>query len=321
MISKFSPLFSFFLSLILFPIFSYIGRKINFVSSKPLHIGGREGISLTGGWVIFLVFSFFGYLVRLPYVILSGGAIIFLIGLWDDFREFNPFTKISFQSIIALLTIFLGIHTTIARIPFYLNYVITFLWILLITNSVNLLDIMDGLASGISIFPLLGMISVSYLTGNTLIFNSSFILLSIILSFLIFNFPPAKLFLGNSGSSFLGFLFSLLVIPLSFAPEGHEIALITPLLLLGLPIYDTFFLILERWKKGKPFHKKSEDHLALLLLRKGWTKKKVLFFMYSLSALLSICGILLTILTNFQSILLVSILIIVLVLLGKLVSK
>jgi len=312
---------SFFISLLLFPVFSFIGKRINLVSAQPLHIGGRKNVPLTGGWLIFLFFFLFGYLNKLPPGILWGATIIFFTGVWDDFHELKPLSKLLLQSISTVVVILSGVHTTIARIPFSLNYAITFLWILGITNSINLLDIMDGLASGISLFSLAGMAVVAHFNHNLLVYQSSIFLLSLLLSFLVFNFPPAKIFLGNSGSSLLGFLLSVLVLPLSFAPSGHEVALLTPLLLLGLPLYDTFFLVLERGKRGKPFHRKSEDHFALLLLKKGWGKKKILLFMYSLSALLSTCGIWLTRLSNFYAFLVILALIIILSFTGKIVSR
>lgn len=312
---------SFLLGIILFPLFALIGKKINLVSSSPLHVGGRENVPLTGGWVIFILFSIFAYLIRIPPAIFWGAVIIFFTGVWDDFRELTPLKKFLLQSISALVVIFSGIHTTIGYMPFFFNYGITFLWILGITNSINLLDIMDGLAAGVSLFSLAGMAAVAYFNQNLYVYQSSIFLFFILLSFLIFNFPPARIFLGNSGSGLIGFLLSVLVIPLSFAPRYHELALLTPLLLLGLPIYDTFFLIYERGKGGKSFHEKSEDHFALLLLKKGWKKKKVLLLMYSLSALLSICGIGLTRLSNRYASFVIIFLVIVLILVGKKVSK
>ncbi len=270
------------------------GRAVHLVSKPSPFPGSREGIPLSGGWGLFLFSLFSFFKAKFPPLIMAGMGGIFLMGLFDDIKELSPLPKLIIQSLCALMVISSSFTTTIGRIPFFLNYAITFLWIVGITNALNFLDIMDGLSAIVGVSSSAGILLVSWWNGNSGIFLASGVILSYLLAFLLYNLPPAKIFLGNSGSYLLGFLLSLLVIPLSFAPPGREVALLTPLLLLGLPLLDTFYLIIRRWKKGKPVYRKSEDHLAFLLLKKGWGIKKILLFIGGVSVLFSLTGIALT---------------------------
>ncbi len=300
-------------TLFLIPLFIRMGRKVGLVVEE------KEGIPLTGGWLLFLVVFPLLLSLSFPFTLIIAMGLVFLMGLWDDFRELSPLTKILIQSVAALLVILSSLHTTIARIPLFFNYLITFLWIVGIVNAFNFLDIMDGLSPLMGTLSLLGICLVAGFNKNSDILILSLGILSFLLAFLLFNFPPARIFLGNSGSYLLGFFLGFMVIPLSFAPPQHEIALLTPLLLLGLPLLDTFYLILRRWKEGKPVYRKSKDHLALVLRERGWEERKVLLFMGGISSIFVFSGVLITRLRNlYASLYLVSLLIIVLFIFKKL---
>lgn len=297
------PLFFavFFISLLSLFFLKKLGIYLSWVSKPSLIVGSREGIPLTGGWLLFPLTIFSLWYSQFSLWVIAGAMIVFFMGILDDFLELSPLPKLFLQSVSAFLVMAGSLHTTIGRIPSFLNYLITFLWIIGITNAFNFLDILDGLAPVVGIFPFLGIMIVSKWNGNSSVFLVSGVLLSYLFSFLFYNLPPASLFLGNAGSYLMGFLLSFLVFPLSFAPPGREIALVTPLLLLGLPLIDTFYLVIRRISQKRPIYRKSEDHMALVLLKKGWGVRKVVSFMGILSGILTFSGVLITRMENIFS--------------------
>jgi UDP-GlcNAc:undecaprenyl-phosphate GlcNAc-1-phosphate transferase len=171
------------------------------------------------------------------------------------------------------------------------NIIITFLWVLGIANAINHLDVMDGLAGTVTLIAGLSFFIISNFgrDANSAIF--SLVLCSAVLSFLFFNFPPAKIYMGNSGSHFLGFVLAAIALNISYAPIEKKVALLSPLLILGFPIFDTAFLILARLSKRKIPFKKSNDHPALLFQAAGYSKRKTLFILGGLCLFFSVVGL------------------------------
>jgi UDP-GlcNAc:undecaprenyl-phosphate GlcNAc-1-phosphate transferase len=146
-------------------------------------------------------------------------------------------------------------------------------------------------------------------------------LLGPLFGFLFRNFPPAKVYMGNSGSHLLGFVLAGISIMISYAPLERRVALVTPLLILGLPILDTAFLIFMRISKKKLPFKKSNDHLPLRLLALGYSKRKALLTMFSLCLFFSICAIMVSRFSNFVGISIIIFVIVVSWLFTKKMSK
>lgn len=217
-------------------------------------------------------------------IILAAGAML-IFGLFDDWRELSVRSKFAFQVIAASVLVFFGVRTHIIYLGAFLNILITFIWIVGITNAFNHLDVMDGLAGGAALIISLSFFAVSLLNADL---KSAFLSLALagsVLGFFLRNCPPAKIYMGNCGSHFLGFVLSAVALMISYAPVDRKVALVSPLLILGLPIFDTAFLILIRLaKKSLPFNK-SNDHLALRFLALGYSKRR------SLSAMLILCAI------------------------------
>ncbi len=230
--------------------------------------------------------------------IIISSLIMLVFGVVDDWKELSITTKFLTQIIATSLLIFYGIKTQIIFFSNFLNIIVTFIWIIGITNAFNHLDVMDGLAGGTALMVGFAFWTISILTGQMQTAVLSLILSGVVLGFLIYNFPPAKVYMGNCGSHFLGFVLAAIALLISYAPLERKIALLSPILILGLPIFDTAFLILIRIAKGKSAFKKSEDHLALRFLKIGHSKNKALLFMLSLALLFSVCGILLTQVSN-----------------------
>lgn len=245
-----------------------------------------------------LVFFVYRSLPQEVVGIIITSLIMLIFGVIDDLRELSIPAKFLVQIIAISLLIFFGIRTQIVYIGNIANIIITFIWVLGITNAFNHLDVIDGLASGTALIVSLAFFVISFLNGDIKTVILSLALAAAAFSFLIRNLPPARIYMGNSGSHFLGFVLAAIALVISYAPLERKIALLSPLLILGLPIFDTAFLILMRIaKKSLPF-KKSNDHLALRLLAIGYSKKKTLLTMLSLCLFFSLCGILLSKVSN-----------------------
>lgn len=261
-----------------------------------------QGVPLVGGLAIGLVFLLiilFGFLLHggLPSEIggiMAASFLMLIFGAIDDLRELSVVVKLSAQLIAASFLIFLGVRTQIIHIGGPANIIITLAWILAITNAFNHLDVTDGVAGSTALIAALAFFAVAVLNRDIHTAILSLSLSGALVGFLIFNFPPAKVYMGNSGSHFLGFVLSAVALLISYAPVERKVALISPLLILGFPIFDTAFLVFLRIGKNKLPFKKSNDHLALRFLAAGYSKKKTLFTMACLSLFFSLCGVLLS---------------------------
>lgn len=220
--------------------------------------------------------------------------IMLVFGAIDDWKELSILAKLSVQIIATALLVIFGIKTQIVHIGNVANIIITFIWVLGISNAFNHLDVIDGLAAGCAVIISLAFFIICLLNGD--IKNAILILAlsSAILSFLIYNLPPAKIYMGNSGSHFLGFVLAAIALAISYAPLERKIALFSPVLILGFPILDTLFLIFMRTKRGISALQKSDDHLALRFIKLGYSKNKTLFLMLIIAFLFSSCGIIIS---------------------------
>ena len=212
--------------------------------------------------------------------ILGLTACMLILGIIDDIRRIRPLTKFIFQCLFAGVLIFAGIRLDIMYLPDWANYLLTLLWITGISNAFNLIDIMDGLCGGVA------MIAGFFLFFSTQSMYMPLLFLALsLLSFLVYNFPPAKIFMGDAGSLSIGFMFSAYAVIGSYT-ENNRIGLLAPLLILWLPIYETILVSILRIKKGKnPFHG-SKDHFAFRLKAAGFPVIAVLFVSYFLSIIM-----------------------------------
>jgi len=216
-------------------------------------------------------------------IILGGGFLIHLLGLLDDiFKEkisYKP--KFIAQFIIAFLVAMYGIHTQFmpGRI---LDVIITTIWIVGITNGFNLLDNLDGLTAGVSIIASLIFFMVAVLQGQIFF---AFILAALAgasLGFLFYNFYPSKLFMGDSGSLFLGYMFGTLTVMGTYVVKSSEslIPIVMPLLILSIPLYDTFSVMFIRWRENRPLFLGDKCHFSHRLLELGMGHRTAVIFIY-----------------------------------------
>ena len=215
--------------------------------------------------------------------VVGAGAVILLVGLIDDFvRELSPWQKLLGQCLAWWLLVRGGIVAQIVMMPPWANLLISLIWTLAIINALNLLDIADGLAVGIGLIATGTFLILSLLAGQLGVAGLLAGVCGALAGILAFNFPRATLFLGDSGSMLLGLLLAACALAVSYAPLGREVALVTPLVVLGLPMYDLAFVMLARTRNGRSVWKKSQDHFVLRLMRQGRSPTNAALAMFGL---------------------------------------
>jgi UDP-GlcNAc:undecaprenyl-phosphate/decaprenyl-phosphate GlcNAc-1-phosphate transferase len=222
--------------------------------------------------------------------ILVPAALIFLLGVYDDIRGVGPYFKFSVQGVAATMLflgglrivnipVIFGNHT----LPWFVEWPLTVLWVLAITNAFNLIDGLDGLAAGSALFSTLVAFVVSLMNGPSLVTVMTIALAGAIVGFLRFNFNPATIFLGDSGSLFIGFLLSAMA--LAGAQKAPTIvAVAIPVVSFGLPILETALSIVRRLISGRPVFTADREHIHHKLLQHGMTHRQVVILLYGVSA-------------------------------------
>jgi len=229
---------------------------------------------------------------------LCGLIAVFGCGLWDDFRRLSPLIKLLFQILGASLAFaggatinhfFIGSHGI--HFGFISSYVITVLWFLLFINAVNLIDGLDGLASGVVFFTCVLMVFLSYMSGDYVSAFYFSIGSGAILGFLRYNFNPAIIFLGDGGSYLLGYAVAILAIRSSMKSQVGILMLI-PLLALGVPIFDTIFSPIRRWIIGRNMFDPDKGHIHHHLLKVGFSSRGAVLLIYGITMILCFVAIL-----------------------------
>ncbi len=247
--------------------------------------------------------------------ILIGTLIIVILGIFDDIKPRPAKIKFIVQLIAASIPVFLGVRVFVITNPFtgelmslplWISYIGSILWIAGVTNAVNLLDGLDGLAAGISSIAAVALLSILLLVHNTsitlLVMTAA--LAGACFGFLPYNFNPARLFMGDTGATCLGFVLACISIQ---GPFKTYVAVFVPLLVLGLPIFDTAFAIIRRLIKGQPIMAPDRGHLHHKLIDKGFSHKATVIILYVLSAVLA-AGAIVMLLTDMTRALLLMVL-------------
>ena len=233
-----------------------------------------------------------------------GICVITLTCVIDDIKTIKPITKLSGQLVAAIIAVAFGIRIGDIDIAFFstselgevFSAVLTVLWIVGVTNAINLIDGLDGLSSGISVISAISLLVIFVLNGSPLV---SIILITALagalVGFLPFNFAPAKTFIGDTGSNFLGYSLSIISI-LGMAKTYTMAVIVLPLIVLGLPIFDTIWAIIRRLIKGKSIKaifKADKGHLHHRIVAKGFSQKQAVLILYGLSATFGIFAVIL----------------------------
>jgi len=293
---------AFLICMIFIPVFKKYSLRKNILIAQGVPLVGGIGLGLSFlGASIIGYFLFGGLSIEFIGVLVSSLAML-ILGLRDDLKELSVLGKFLVQILAAAVLICFGVRTHIVYIGTVANIMITFIWILGITNAFNHLDVMDGLAGVTTLIVSFAFFVISILNADIKVMILSLALMGAAAGFLIYNLPPAKVYMGNSGSHFLGFILAAVALIISYAPMERKVALLSPLLILGFPVFDTFFLILTRTIQKKSAFKKSDDHIALRFLKLGYSKAKILILMSLLCLFFSVCGIAVSQISNLLSI-------------------
>jgi len=217
-------------------------------------------------------------------------AIVFLLGVYDDLRGVGPYVKFTVQGIAATMLYTGGLRIVNIPVllgdrvlPWYIGLAATVIWVLAITNAFNLIDGLDGLAAGSALFSTMVVFVVALLHGPALVELMTIALAGAILGFLRYNFNPATIFLGDSGSLLIGFLLSALALyGAQKAPTIVAVAI--PIVSFGLPILETVLSILRRLISGRPVFTADREHIHHKLLQHGLTHRQVVVLLYGVSA-------------------------------------
>ena len=278
--------------------------------NKP--IARLGGMAIFAGFIVSLAFGVVSALLDASGIfptrqllgLLVGVFIIVIIGIIDDIKQLGAKFKLVFQIVAALCVVFIS-DTRITNLtnPFasegvsqlndITSFILTVLWIVGITNAINLLDGLDGLAAGVSSISYLSLFFISILNGE----SSDAIIIAILagatLGFLPYNFNPAKIFMGDTGSTFLGFTLAVVSIQ-GMMKTYAAFSIAIPLLVLGLPLFDTISTIIRRILKRKPIMEADREHLHHRLIDMGLSQKQSVGVMYTASAALGLCAVVLT---------------------------
>jgi len=234
--------------------------------------------------------------------ILLGIGVITITGVIDDIKTLKPWQELLGQVIAAIIVVAFGTKIEHLNIPFLyrvglsevFSTILTVLWIVGVTNAINLIDGLDGLSSGISLISCISLLIIFLLNDSPMIATVIVTAMSgALVGFLPFNFSPAKTFIGDAGSNFLGFM--LAVVSILGVAKTYTIAVIVlPVIVLGLPIFDVLFAIVRRIAKGKSIKavfKPDKGHLHHRLVEKGFSQKQAVLILYGLSASLGMFAI------------------------------
>jgi UDP-GlcNAc:undecaprenyl-phosphate/decaprenyl-phosphate GlcNAc-1-phosphate transferase len=217
--------------------------------------------------------------------LLLSGSIALMVGLLDDFRAMTPLQKLLGQTLAALVLIKSGIYIKLAFLPIWVAIPLTVFWVLAVTNALNIIDILDGLAAGVSAIAALSIAIANFMAGRQAVGFLSIVLAGAVLGFLRHNFHPAKIYLGDAGSLFIGFMLAALSMNAGYT-RANLLAVTSPILILGIPLFDLLLVMWIRWRNGTPIMKGSPDHFALRL-RRLLSVRETAVTTYIIAALLS----------------------------------
>ena len=306
---------SLLLALILTPVSIWISKKAQILDypGKTSHTIHKNVVPKAGGIAVVLclsivsiLFGFSNY--RTIIVIFLAALVIFIFGLWDDRFSMSAPIKLVGQLCAVSILVINGIRVQFFENPqFFINLTpfvalwidvfITFFWIIAITNAFNLIDSMDGLALGLAEIITVFFIFSAFISGQQILLLISSALLGLNLGIFFFNRFPAKTFLGDSGAQTLGFILSAIAIIYRPHAESQSSTWFIPIIVFGVPIFDTTLVTISRAIKGIPFYKANLDHTYHRLVGLGWKKNHAVTVMH-ISAIL--CGLLAALCVNIK---------------------
>lgn len=310
---------AFVASILLTPLVKMFAIRIGAVDRPNYRKVHAKIMPRLGGLAIFGAFLI-GYFVLRPEdptapFIIIGALMIIITGVLDDMFEITAIAKILGQLIAAGIVIYGGLDIDFIKLPFggeldfgYLNIPLTILWIVGITNAINLIDGLDGLAAGVSSIALITIAGMALMMGNTFVFSMAALLAISSLGFLFYNFHPAKIFMGDTGALFLGFMIAVLAL-MGFK-NITVISLVIPIIMLGVPISDTFFAIVRRVRLKQPLSAPDKSHLHHCLLNVGFTHRQTVLIIYALAIMFGVAALIFSQATVWGALLLIAVMLV-----------
>lgn len=315
---------AFVASILLTPLVKRLAFKIGAVDAPNYRKVHARIMPRLGGLAIFLSFLI-AVAIFQPILIINengsnfllaiiiGACIIVATGVVDDMREISAKAKLVGQLIAALIVIFVGgIQIEMITLPFVgelnfglLSIPLTIIWIVGITNAINLIDGLDGLAAGVSTIALITLAVMAIIMNNMFVLAIAAILAAATIGFLFYNFHPAKIFMGDTGALFLGFMISVLAL-LGFK-NVTVVSLIIPVIILGVPISDTFFAIVRRVRMKKKWSDPDKSHLHHRLLDMGFTHRQTVLIIYGIAIMFGLAAVIFSMAKVWGAILLVAV--------------
>lgn len=318
-------LISFVISLALTPVVIKVGPKLGFLDipkdNRRMH---KRPMPIAGGIAIYIAATV-AILVFIPLnknilSLLIGSTIILISGLLDDKYSISPKAKIAFQLAAGLMIALSG-----SQIEFFTNIIstkevvwlkylsipVTLFWICGITNTVNLIDGLDGLAAGVSLISAVSLMCIALKMNHVAVAIIAAAIGGSCLGFLPYNFNPAKIFMGDTGALYLGFMLSYISIQ-GVMKYATTLMIFVPVLVLGVPVFDTAFAMIRRYISGKKIFDADKGHLHHRLLALGLTQRQTVLILYAISL---IFGILANVISDFDPVIgiIISLLIIILI--------
>ncbi len=322
---------AFVLCLWLLPILEKLGRRKGLVTPQSPEKIDKRKVPYIGGPVMFLVFfavCLSAYLMaplaidqRQFYLFMFCAAIIVIFGFYDDVKELKPAQKLIGQSMGAVIFITFAMRTQIIYFSTFGNIALSLFWIVVMVNAFNLLDILDGLAGGISIINIFVFFLFGLFTNNHFVLLIASCLFGVLFAFLRYNLPPARIFMGDAGSQFLGFAQAVMAVSLSFAPMGREVGLVIPLVILAIPLFDLLFVVFMRFRQKKSIFLKSNDHFVFKMLQFGISSRTILRLMIIITVLTNSCALIIFLVSNFFGAIIFLLVISALILFGARLSR
>lgn len=300
---------SFLLSYSMVPLIRRIALRTGFVD-KPNHRKIHKApIPLLGGLAIYVSFvltgGVLGHAGPTFWGIAVGGFLIFGIGVVDDYykthgRDFKAWPKMLMQIVAAVVLVIFHIRISGVQMPFHHAYfsfplwvsvLATVIWVVAITNMLNFLDGVDGLASGLAAISALTLVFIAGLKGQDAVGILAVVLMGSSVGFLKHNFHPARIFMGDAGATFLGYVLAAIAIDGAFK-SATLVSIIVPVLALGVPILDTVWVVFKRFKENRPIYVADKGHTFHMLMKSGLSQVQTVAFLYLVGICFSLASIL-----------------------------
>ena len=288
-------LFSAFLALYLTPVMRRAALQFGIVDHPDGKLKNHEepvpymgGVSIYLAFLLALAFSF--ELNREVLGLLLSGTIVLLLGLIDDLGQLKPWVKLGGQVVAVLVLVKSGVTIKLSFLPTYVSIPLTFIWLVGMANAFNIIDVIDGLAAGVAFIASLAFFFVALLNGRIMVAIVAVTLSGSLLGFLRYNFTPAQIYMGDAGSMFLGLMIGALAMIGSYT-DKNILGFFAPIIILGIPIFDTLLVMFLRGRKAIPFFLGSPDHYALRLRAMGLSVKHVTLLSCAAAVVLGVLGL------------------------------